>query len=296
MRSKDLVFYAKVSVLSALGLSAGVMSLYPDEGILLFVAGNFVVGALLALSSRGSLAELGLYGVFREFAGTAFLAFIFFWTLGLNATSGAPAILVAPAGGGLTPLYEPTPEGMVPGRIGWINAAYILRFDGSHLSMLVGRVGDVSSLSMGNLTVSLRDSHVQLTQEVDLPRRGDLDLGWAAVHVGEEVRIVVGGENLTLDDRNVSLQVEGVPVSVSLPGDGRLRASFGPIPMEGDLINLTGSPLGEVASLVIREDGRLAAFLPKVFQGQRTVRVTLSPSDRAGEVSGYIVVLPSAGG
>ncbi len=97
MDPKNKVFSLKIALAIIVGMVSGILNLSPAEGLSLYVLA-FFLSVPMSLKAWGSkLGDMGLTKIYREGAGSSFLALLMFWIISLNLLGGGPTILFVKA-------------------------------------------------------------------------------------------------------------------------------------------------------------------------------------------------------
>ncbi len=93
MDPKNKVFSLKIVLAIIVGTVSGILNLSPAEGLSLYIF-TFFLAVPISLKAWGSeLGDMGLMKIYREGAGSSFLALLMFWTISLTLFGGGPVIL-----------------------------------------------------------------------------------------------------------------------------------------------------------------------------------------------------------
>jgi hypothetical protein len=200
LSDKEAIFFVKIIASCLLGMAAGIFKINAYLGISLFVLLLFLTGFLYFSSGR---RELGLYSVYREGAGTAFLGFILMWSLFLTIAGGGITVYTAEANGtGICPLVKVAGPGALD-----YNISYV-RLGGKHgwplqvtdvLDLWLGKSLKEGSTTIGGYEVELKDDKFNISLYVNPSFEQHIRLLNSNVKMERGTCKIYGRFNITLE-------------------------------------------------------------------------------------------------
>lgn len=275
MGLKTIIFYTKVAVSLAAGLLAGILGIGGIAGIAFFIFMFFLSTAILLTLKRDLIFKLGFYKAYREGVGSSLIAFMLTWSIATSLMLNQPTLYVASTSFGPHPISF-TNGTVVPSNLkplnSTFNAVYVIKSsENKTWKVMLGVYSDYDGettleLSRCSVTYIKSDNAVKLSSTISLETLNQSKFRWGIEFSKENSKVFMTyeGKKERLEEGEViTLELRGAAstysVHISL-FENHLKLEAGPISMEDNSLNLTGTPFSDTISFVVVEEEFIYAF------------------------------------
>ena len=280
MGLKTMIFYTKIAVSLIAGLIAGAIGISGIVGIAFFILTFFLSTALFLTLKRDTILNLGFYKIYREGIGSSFIAFLLTWSIATSLTLGQPTIYLATSSIGPHPICysngTPVPPSFRPLN-STFNAVYVVKLsENKTWKIMLGVYSEYEDkviLELPKCSVIYLKSNntIELSTTISLEELTQNRTRWGIKFAKEDSIIfaVYEGTRVRLEEgRTLTIELRGdastyLVYMTLYPDHLQIETEF--LKVEGNSLNLTGTPFSDTICFICLRDNQIYAFESHIY-------------------------------